>query len=112
MKNYFNFTGRARRKEYWMFFLANIIIGFFLGIIIAITKTPNIVGLYQLAVLIPSISVGVRRMHDINMSGWFLLIPIVNFFLLMKEGDAAENRFGPDPKASERVQGARIRKTA
>jgi uncharacterized membrane protein YhaH (DUF805 family) len=103
-ENYANFSGRARRKEYWMFVLTNIIIAFFIGLIAGFlasllgsgTQIPGIV--YNLAVLIPSIAVGVRRMHDLGKSGWYLLIPIYNFILLCTEGDQGTNEFGPDPK--------------
>ncbi len=54
---------------------------------------------YQLAVPIPSIAVGFRRMHDIDHSGWWLLVPIVNLVFAVSEGTQGYNRFGPDPKA-------------
>lgn len=103
-ENYANFSGRARRKEYWMFFLTNMIISFFIGFIAGFvaallvpgTQIPGIV--YNLAVLIPSIAVAVRRMHDLGKSGWYLLIPIYNLILLCTEGDQGPNEYGPDPK--------------
>jgi uncharacterized membrane protein YhaH (DUF805 family) len=54
-----------------------------------------------LAVLIPSIAVGVRRMHDVGKSGWFLLIPIYNLILALSEGEKGDNKYGPDPKVVE-----------
>ncbi|MGE8291182.1 MAG: DUF805 domain-containing protein [Sphingobacterium sp.] len=106
--NYANFNGRARRKEYWMFFLANVLIGVVFGILGRITSVFTFVsGLISLALLIPSIAVAVRRLHDTNKSGWFLLlalIPFVNFYLiylLIIEGDKGSNEYGPDPKAEE-----------
>ena len=56
---------------------------------------------YTLAVLLPSIAVAVRRVHDIGKSGWYLLIPIYNLVLVLTEGEKCENKYGPDPKAIE-----------
>jgi uncharacterized membrane protein YhaH (DUF805 family) len=99
-ENYANFEGRARRKEYWMFFLANFIISFALGFILGlISPTLGLVAnVYSLAVLVPSIAVAIRRMHDIGKSGWYILIPIYNIILLATEGDKGVNEYGPDPK--------------
>ena len=114
LKNYFNFEGRARRKEYWMFVLFNLIVSFGLGIIDGILgmKTAGGIGtfgaVYSLAILIPSIAVGARRLHDIDKSGWWQLIgviPIVGWIVLIvwtaSEGQAGSNRFGPDPKLDD-----------
>ena len=54
--------------------------------------------LYSLAVLLPSIAVGVRRMHDVGKSGWYILIPIYNFILAVTDGEQGANEYGPDPK--------------
>lgn len=99
-ENYANFDGRARRKEYWMFFLANMIISFGLAFVLGlISPTLGLaVNVYSLAVLIPSIAVGIRRMHDVGKSGWFILIPIYNLILACTEGDKGANEYGPDPK--------------
>jgi len=105
LKKYVVFTGRARRKEYWMFALINalIILGLnIFGLLLGIGEPRNgspLVALYELAVLIPAISVGVRRMHDTGHSGFWLLVPIANFLLLIEEGQRAENQYGADPKA-------------
>lgn len=105
LQNYATFSGRARRKEYWMFFLFNIIIAMILGFIEGIADiNPTsdysiLANIYSLAILIPSIAVGVRRMHDVGKSGWFLLIPIYNFILAVTEGEKGENQYGADPKA-------------
>src|SRR5512139_3311951 len=109
LKKYTEFTGRARRKEYWMFVLFNIIISVVLSIIDRVIGNPEmglgILGtLYALAVLLPSLAVGVRRLHDTGRSGWWLLIglvPVVGavvllvFFVLDSEYD---NQYGPYPK--------------
>lgn len=99
LKKYAVFGGRARRKEYWMFFLFNMIIAFCLGLIEGIVGgTANVLAnVYQLVILMPSIAVGIRRMHDVGKSGWFILIPIYNFILTLKAGDTGDNQFGPNP---------------
>jgi uncharacterized membrane protein YhaH (DUF805 family) len=91
-RNYAVFKGRAGRSEYWWFFLFSILaqsaasgFGLALG------------NLVSLALLLPSIAVGVRRLHDIDKRGWWLLVPIANLVLLARSGDAGENRFGPPP---------------
>ncbi len=102
LKQYAVFSGRARRKEYWMFVLFNFIISLILGLVEGLIGGPGILAnLYSLAVLIPSIAVGVRRMHDTDRSGWWLLLPIVNIVFLVFDSQPEENRFGPNPKADE-----------
>jgi uncharacterized membrane protein YhaH (DUF805 family) len=104
MKKYAVFSGRARRKEYWMFALMNLLIAFVLGIVegilgIASNSDESVLGtVYILATLIPAIAVGVRRMHDTDHSGWWLLVPIVNLIFAVQAGQQGPNRFGPDPK--------------
>jgi uncharacterized membrane protein YhaH (DUF805 family) len=111
LKNYAGFTGRARRTEYWMFFLVNFIIGVVLDIIGIFIRLGAIVGaLYGLAVLIPGLAVGVRRLHDTGRSGWWLLIaviPVVGAIILIvflaTEGEPGENAYGPNPKLASPV---------
>lgn len=98
LKNYAIFRGRARRSEYWYFILFHIIIAITVGLIGAAIDAPMLYNIYTLAILIPSIAVGVRRMHDVGKSGWFLLIPIYSLILACTEGESGENAFGPDPK--------------
>jgi len=111
-RKYAVFEGRARRKEYWMFALFNVIAIFLLGFIEGLLGNPFqtsgsvLAGVYKLAVCIPYIAVGVRRMHDTDHSGWWLLLPIVNLVFAVTEGTHGENRFGPDPMAGERVRQA------
>jgi uncharacterized membrane protein YhaH (DUF805 family) len=100
LQNYATFTGRARRSEYWYFFLFNMIIAFVLGIAGGMMKTTILSNIYSLAVLIPSIAVGVRRMHDVGKSGWYVLIPIYNLILALTEGDSFDNEYGENPKES------------
>lgn len=106
LKNYANFKGRARRKEYWMFVLFNIIVAILLVLIEStLLGTPEetgyFVNIYQVLVLIPSLAVAVRRMHDVGKSGWFILIPIYNLILALTEGEKGSNQYGPDPKNPE-----------
>ncbi|CAA9303898.1 MAG: Inner membrane protein YhaH [uncultured Lysobacter sp.] len=115
LKNYFNFSGRARRKEYWMFVLFSVIIAIVLGVVdgvLGMTVANGAIGLlglvYTLAVLIPSIALGIRRLHDIDRSGWWTLIALIPFIgglvLLVwacSEGTHGDNRFGADPKLDE-----------
>ena len=84
LKNYANFNGRARRKEYWYFALFNFIVAFVLGFIDGMTGSVSseggiglLGGIYTLAVLIPGFAVSVRRLHDTERSGWWLLIALV-----------------------------------
>jgi len=98
-ENYANFSGRARRSEYWYFTLVNTII--YLISTITSLKFPyfSLVYLvYNLAILLPSLAVGIRRMHDVGKSGWFILIPFYNLVLLCTEGNYGENEYGNDPK--------------
>jgi uncharacterized membrane protein YhaH (DUF805 family) len=114
LRNYVTFSGRASRSEYWYFFLFNVIITFSLSLMTQVLLTLELspkttmngiiminilLFLYQLAVLIPTIAVGVRRMHDIGKSGWFALIPIYNLILACTKGTKGENKYGADPKA-------------
>lgn len=119
--NYANFNGRARRKEYWMFFLVNLGISIVLGIIDNVLGlkiggnelaaygggTGVIGGIYSLAVFIPSLAVTVRRLHDTGKSGWnylWVLTCIGAFYvlyLLIQEGDHGQNEYGADPKGGE-----------
>jgi uncharacterized membrane protein YhaH (DUF805 family) len=97
LKNYAQFSGRARRAEYWYFVLVNVIISAVLGGIGAAIDFKFLGNLYSLAVLVPSIAVGVRRMHDVSKSGWYLLIPIYNLILACTPGVPASNEYGPNP---------------
>ena len=103
LKKYAVFSGRARRKEYWMFYLYDFLIFFALVIAEGMIGTRSgtrglLSNIYNLAVLIPSIAVSVRRMHDVNKSGWYLIFPIYNFILSVTGGTKGANKYGPDPK--------------
>ncbi|RMA57185.1 DUF805 domain-containing protein [Ulvibacter antarcticus] len=119
VENYANFDGRARRSEYWYFSLFNFIIIFSFAIIMAVLSSvvndedvflfsmiPLVLGF--MVILIPSIAVAVRRLHDTGKSGWYYLlgvIPIVSYVggivLLVfycSDGDRGDNQYGLDPK--------------
>jgi uncharacterized membrane protein YhaH (DUF805 family) len=100
LQKYAEFQGRARRKEYWFFVLFNFIFAVAASIIDNITGIGLLYTIYVLATLIPAIAAGVRRMHDVGKSGWFILIPIYNLVLALTEGDRGDNQYGPDPKAA------------
>jgi len=122
IRNYVNFNGRARRKEYWMFVLLNVIIMIALevpAIFVFQDFAHNenrtfaisffaVLFLYALFLILPTLAVSVRRMHDIGKSGaWYFIqfIPLVGpiwfLVLLVTEGQQGPNRYGPDPKRSK-----------
>ena len=114
LRKYAVFDGRARRKEYWYFALFSIIISIVLTIIDAVIGTYNadaglglLSGIYTLAVLIPSVAVGVWRLHDTDRSGWWLLIvlipiigAIVLFVFVVQDSKPGENQYGSNPKSA------------
>ena len=100
LKQYVDFEGRARRQEFWMFILFNFLISIVLSFV-----NEYLSGIYSLAVLIPSLAVGARRLHDIGKSGWMqlvMLIPLVGVIWLIilwaTDGTAGENEYGVNPK--------------
>ncbi|MFT5422855.1 MAG: uncharacterized membrane protein YhaH (DUF805 family) [Phycisphaerales bacterium] len=129
-KNTFNFTGRARRSEYWSFALVNAVIGFALGFVAVFTSSPSammaadsaggmptgagispvffIIMILQFALIVPSISVMVRRLHDTGRSGFWgltLLIPVLNIIFavvvlvfMLSDSKPGANGYGPNPK--------------
>ena len=98
LKNYAKFSGRARRSEFWYFCLFNAVISVVLSIVANVTEISIISTIYSLAVFIPGIAVSVRRMHDVNKSGWYILIPIYNLVLACTNGTIGENSFGAESK--------------
>lgn len=108
LKKYAVFSGRARRKEYWLFFLFNIIITFVLGFIEGLAGSAGVLAsIYGLAVMIPGIAVSVRRLHDTSRSGWWLLIglipllgAIVLLVFMVQDSQPDENQYGANPKAA------------
>ena len=103
--HYADFEGRARRKEYWMFALMNFIVSFVVSIIANIGHVGPLSWLYSLAVLVPSIAVGVRRLHDTDRSGWWwfiVFIPIIGAIILIvwlaTDSLPGANQYGANPK--------------
>ncbi len=102
-KNYFNFTGRASRSEFWYFQLFLVLAGFALTIIDAFATGGMLLSLWNLGIVIPSISICVRRFHDIGRTGWWILLPftiigiIPYIWMLCIKGDDQHNQFGPNP---------------
>lgn len=107
LKKYAVFSGRSRRKEYWFFFLFYFVIAVGLTIVEAMIGTGGILaGLFMLGMIIPNLAVTIRRLHDTDRSGWWLLIgfvpligAIVILVFMFTAGTAGPNRFGEDPKA-------------
>lgn len=102
-ENYINFRGRARRTEFWLFFLISCIVYFGLKEVTSLIFSVEDLfsKIYLAAVLIPGIAVGVRRMHDINKSGWYFFISFYNLYLCTVTGDVGENQYGQDPISEE-----------
>lgn len=137
-KKYAEFTGRSRRKEYWMYVLLLIVVGIVIGVVERALGLAALIGpygpitaLFMLATLVPSLAVGVRRLHDTNRSGWWLLIgygpfivsmcltllgslslamivsviALIGFIVLLVfmvlEGTRGPNQYGADPKGAE-----------
>ncbi len=127
-RKYATFSGRARRSEFWYWVLFNFLVGLVLGILASATggmeldpvtgmptygPTGILANIVSLALLIPTIAVTVRRLHDTDRSGfwWFIvLIPIVGPIILLVfaalAGTPGPNRFGPDPKGLEQPAAA------
>jgi uncharacterized membrane protein YhaH (DUF805 family) len=111
LRKYAVFSGRSRRKEYWMFFLFNMIVVCVLTIIEALVRSGAqmsvLTSIYSLGVLIPGIAVAIRRLHDTNRSGWWLLIcfvPLIGAIVLIVfmtlDSQPGDNQYGPNPKSA------------
>ena len=125
LRRYADFSGRSRRKEYWMFVLFTLLLYAVIGILVAVIGgatgafSPDagpdipvfgwvvlaIIMILVLGLLVPTLAVIVRRLHDQDKSGWFILIQLIPYIggiilliFMFIEGTKGENRFGPDPK--------------
>jgi uncharacterized membrane protein YhaH (DUF805 family) len=112
---YATFRGRARRREYWRYILYYVIAFVALVLVDMLTGTFNmesqlgfLSGLFLLFMLIPSVAVAVRRLHDTERSGWWVLLALlpligqlVLLFFFIQEGDEGDNAYGPDPKFAQ-----------
>ena len=106
-KKFADFNGRSRRKEFWIFWLVNVVISWILSLI---TGSLGLIGaiiplIFALAILIPSLAVAIRRMHDIGKSGWWICInfvPVIGtiwyIVLAAKDSEAGSNQYGACPK--------------
>ncbi len=111
LKKYAVFSGRARRSEYWYFFLFTTTLSLsfkFLDFATrsSIFKTMDseesndiflFQSIYSLAVFLPSLAVAVRRIHDVGKSGWFILVPFYNLYLTLQPSEYGPNQYGPNP---------------
>jgi uncharacterized membrane protein YhaH (DUF805 family) len=140
LKRYAEFSGRSRRKEYWMYFLFLVIVNLLVGMVESVVGLAGTVGPYgPLSILVvvvtfvPSLAVGIRRLHDTERSGWWILLPLVPYaisaallvsgnlslggmigivgllcalgllVLMVLEGTKGPNRYGPDPKGGDQA---------
>ena len=105
--HYVDFSGRARRSEYWYFFLFTLLVNVVTrGLAVAVDTLSFVQIIASLAMLLPGLAVAVRRLHDIGKSGWcllFVLIPLVGSIILIvwycKDSQPGDNQYGPNPKA-------------
>jgi uncharacterized membrane protein YhaH (DUF805 family) len=104
LANYATFTGRAARSEYWYFLLFQVLANAVAAMVDRSTGTHLVGGLVELLLILPSLAVAVRRLHDIDKSGWWLLIgfvPVIGWLVFIywacTKGLLGPNRFGPDP---------------
>jgi len=107
LQKYVEFSGRARRKEFWTFALTNFVISIILSVLDGIVGIGfGFIGtLFSLAIFLPSIAVGVRRLHDIGKEGWWLLvglIPVIGWIVLIyfyvQDSEPGSNVYGVNPK--------------
>jgi uncharacterized membrane protein YhaH (DUF805 family) len=123
LKRYLDFSGRSRRREYWLFWLFWMIAFFVImyldsalglggtssgyaeGGSVGFQMTGGILTWVFFAItIIPFLAVAIRRVHDQDKSGWLVLIPIYNLILMLTEGTRGPNRYGPDPKGAADAQ--------
>ena len=108
-RRYAQFHGRARRKAFWLFRLVDLIIGLALATaetqlgLVTVDQLLTPSNVYAAVSFVPVIAVGVRRMHDVGKSGWYIIIPIYNIILWATPGVEGPNAYGEDPKAPEEV---------
>jgi len=111
IRQFADFKGRARRKEFWMFALVNFVVSLVISIVGSIIGTTLLSTIYSLAILLPSLGVGVRRLHDVGKSGWYMLaslIPVIGWIWLLilavQDSQPGDNQWGPNPKGEELIK--------
>ena len=110
-KHYVDFEGRATRSQYWYFVLVNVVLGWVIGFLAGAMGIPGLAYIYSLALLLPGIGVGVRRLHDTGRSGWWMLlaltgigaIVVIVFYCL--DSEPGTNKYGPNPKGANAPYG-------
>ena len=106
MSKYVDFSGRARRSEYWYFVLFNVLVSIVANVLDAALNSQLVGLLVSLALFLPGLAVSVRRLHDTDRSGWWILIaliPIVGWILLIVwycTDSKPDNKYGPNPKGA------------
>lgn len=95
--DYANFKGRTGRKAFWMYILVYFILSIIAGVIDGIIGIQIIGTIVSLALILPSISISARRMHDVGKSGWFSIIPFYNIYLLIQPSEEGTNKWGAQP---------------
>lgn len=111
IKKYAVFSGRARRSEFWYFTLFSTIISLVLNeITLQFFPATDLDGIYTLLIILPSMAVGVRRMHDVGLSGWYYIIPFYSLFIACQPSDFGDNQYGPNPiyGAQENIFGEKL----
>jgi uncharacterized membrane protein YhaH (DUF805 family) len=108
LKKYADFTGRARRKEFWSFWLLTLAAYFAASMVDAVLGLPILTLAVALGLIVPSLAVAIRRLHDTGRSGWWLLVGFVPFvgaalliYFYVNEGQKGSNGYGADPKLGE-----------
>ncbi len=110
-KNYVTFTGRSRRKAYWMFVLFNIFAAILAGVLDGVLGLGGqdgygpISGIYSLAVFLPGLALAIRRLHDTGRTGWWMLLGLIPLFgwivliiFFVQDSQPGTNQYGPNPK--------------
>lgn len=98
LKSIFSFSGRASRSEFWLFLLMVIIGLLIFGYLGEVLDFRMLSMIFGAVMVIPFFTIGMRRMHDVGKSGFFIFIPVYNFFLALTEGQPETNKYGANPR--------------
>jgi uncharacterized membrane protein YhaH (DUF805 family) len=102
LRRYASVEGRASRAEYWNFLLFSYLFAVALALVEAQLRTNFLVMFYNLAIFLPALAVGMRRMHDVGKYGWYMLIPGYNLVLACLPSTTGPNEYGPAPNLPAR----------